>query len=155
MHHEQKLRHSICTITVGMLRDRSSDAGDHPCLTLKAWNTRVFAIYLDVCLQQQLAADKAAGHSDVELLLAAVASRALVLWFLDQEKAHNRFLTPEQASCIAGHGWKYLETLAALATWATSRSVLRWKILPKHHEPGKHHEQYVPNQPLPASAFGP
>ena len=120
-------------ITTGMLRDPGSETGNHACLTLKAWNTRVFAVYLNECLVDCLATHPGASDSDPELLLAAAATRSLVLWFLEQEKG-QRFLTAAEASAIAEHGRNYLQLVEALARHATQHRILRWKLLPKHHE---------------------
>ena len=121
------------TITAGMLHDRGSDAGDHACLTLKAWNGRVFLAYLDCCLNQQLQSNQASGRHDPELILATVATRSLLLWFCEQEGSHRRYLTEGQAETIHRHGIQYLQHAAALAKHASSNNLLRWKVLPKHH----------------------
>ena len=90
----------------------------------------MFAIYLDVCAQDQVQRNQT---HDPELLLAAMASRALVLWYLLQEKANKIYLTVVEAANIAENGWTYLRTVTALARFASLNGILRWKILPKHH----------------------
>ena len=117
-----------------MLHDRSSEAGSHANLTLKAWNTRVFMAYLNECLASYISENRVSAGSDLELLLAASGTRSMVLWFWEQERANRRFLTLAQAESIAGHGWEYLKTVSALARDATANGRLRWKIIPKHHE---------------------
>ena len=128
------VRHSVQTITTGMLHDRSSDAGDHACLTLKAWNGRIFLAYLDHCLNHQLESNQASGRHDPELVLATVATRSLLLWFCEQEGAHKRYLTEEQARTIHRHGIQYLQYAEALSQHASGNNLLRWKVLPKHHD---------------------
>ena len=125
-------RHSVPIITAGMLRD--ADAGDHVCLTLKAWNIRVLLAYLDVCLLKQLQLDEAANREPhAEVLLAACATRELVYWFLEQEAADRRYLLPEQARSICNHGDEYLKYAEKLSIYASTHSILRWKVLPKMH----------------------
>ena len=124
-------------LTPGMLRDRTAESGSHACLTLKAWNTRVFLVFLDHVFQEHLANHD--GANDVELLLAAASTKSLTLWFLEQETANRRFLSAAEARSIAGHGMEYLGFIEALARCATQNGILRWKLLPKHHEHQQHH----------------
>ena len=123
-----------------MLRDRTADSGSHACLTLKAWNTRVFLVFLDHVFQEYLASHPHESANDVELLLAASATKSLTLWFFEQEAADRRFLSLAEAQSIAGHGMRYLGFVEALARFATANGILRWKLLPKHHEHQQHHE---------------
>ncbi|CAE7468247.1 unnamed protein product [Symbiodinium microadriaticum] len=125
--------HSINTITPGMLHDSTSDAGDHPVLTLKAWNSRVWLAYMDHCMGQQHETNLAAGIQDREMLLAVAATRNLLLWFCEQEAANQLYLTESEAETIYKHAMEYLKYAQALAQHASDAGVLRWKILPKHH----------------------
>ena len=118
-----------------MLHDFASDAGDHPVLTLKAWNSRIWLAYMDHCMEKQLEKNQAAGVQDREVLLAMAGTRSLLLWFCEQEAAHRLYLTETQATAIHGHACEYLKYAQALALHASGAGVLRWKILPKHHEP--------------------
>ena len=119
-----------------MLRDKS-EAGEFSYLSLKAWNTRLFLAFLEGCLRQQLQHDEMAGRapSNPELILASLATYELVSWFLRQEEADRRYLLPEQAAAIARHGDNYLKYLQNLSRLASANFLLRWKVLPKHHEP--------------------
>ena len=118
-----------------MMRDKS-EAGEHCCLTLKAWNTRVFLAFLEVRLRQQIQRDETAGRDvNPELLFASLATFELVSWFLKQEEADRRYLRPEQAAAISKHGHNYLKYIQNLSRFAAANALLRWKILPKHHEP--------------------
>ena len=126
-------RHSIQIITVGMLHDRVSDAGEHPCLTLKGWNSRIFLAYMDHCLEEQLRRNAESGKHDPELVLAMNATRALLLWFCKQESAHVLYLTEQEAIDISMAADTYLEFAEALARFASQNGCVRWKILPKHH----------------------
>ncbi|CAE7336021.1 unnamed protein product [Symbiodinium sp. CCMP2592] len=78
-----------------------------------------------------------AGHAPLnpELLLASLATYELVSWFLRQEEADRRYLLPEQAAAIARHGDNYLKHIQNLSRLASANLLLRWKVLPKHHEP--------------------
>eukprot|EP00439_Symbiodinium_sp_Y106_P057537 s1304_g8.t1 len=73
--------------------------------------------------------------SNPELILASLATYELVSWFLRQEEADRRYLLPEQAAAIARHGDNYLKYLQNLSRLASANFLLRWKVLPKHHEP--------------------
>ena len=121
-----------------MLHDSTSDAGDHPVLTLKAWNSRVWLAYMDHCLEKQLEKNRVSGTQDREMLVAMVATRNLLLWFCEQEAAHRLYLTESQAEVIHGHAMEYLKYAESLAQYASSAGTLRWKILPKHHDPLLH-----------------
>ena len=118
-----------------MLHDSTSDAGDHPVLTLKAWNSRVWLAYMDHCMGQQHETNLAAGIQDREMLLAVAATRNLLLWFCEQEAANQLYLTESEAETIYKHAMEYLKYAQALAQHASDAGVLRWKILPKHHDP--------------------
>ncbi|CAE7170209.1 unnamed protein product, partial [Symbiodinium pilosum] len=87
----------------GMLHDRSSDAGDYASLSLKAWSTRLFIVYLDNCAHDKLASD-ASCREDKELLMGSLASRTMVLWLHELEVADRRYLTQAQAASAAAHG---------------------------------------------------
>ena len=117
-----------------MLHDRTTDAGEHPCLTLKGWNSRVFLAYMDHCIEEQLRRNAMSEKHDPELVLAMSATRALLLWFCKQESAHELYLTEEEAIAISSSADTYLEYAEALARFASSNKLMRWKILPKHHE---------------------
>ncbi|CAE7369126.1 RE2 [Symbiodinium sp. CCMP2592] len=125
--------HSIQTITPGMLHDSTTDAGDFPVLTLKAWNSRIWLAYMDHCIEKQLWKNHAAGVQDREMVLAGAATRNLVLWFCEQEAADRFYLTESQAATIHRHACEYLKYAQALAKHASGAVVLQWKILPKHH----------------------
>ena len=99
----------------------------------------MFLVYLYESLNKYLEDNPAAGNSDAELLMATAASRSLVLWYSEQERA-ARYLTAAEAASIAEHGWNYLRLVEALARQATRDCILRWKLLPKHHEHQQHHE---------------
>ena len=49
------------------------------------------------------------------------------------ETAPRRFLSDVEARAIAEAGYEFLCLNAALARHAINRSLLRWKLLPKHH----------------------
>ena len=118
-----------------MLHDSTTDAGDHPVLTLKAWNSRIWLAYMDHCIEKQLEKNQAAGVQDREMLLAMAATRNLLLWFCEQEAADQLYLTESQAATIHAHACEYLKYAQALAQYASAAGALQWKILPKHHDP--------------------
>ena len=94
----------------------------------------MFLAYLDVCFLKQLQLDEAANREPhAEVLLAACATRELVYWFLEQEAADRRYLLPEQARSICNHGDEYLKYAEKLSIYASTHSILRWKVLPKMH----------------------
>ena len=88
-----ELRHSVPWLTVGMMHDAS--AGAYACLTLKAYNGRIFLGFLNACLSALVSK----GTASAEVSLAALATRTLLHWFHVQETA-TRFLTPEIPDCI-------------------------------------------------------
>ena len=92
-------------------------------------------MYLDNCAHDKLASD-ASCREDKELLMGSVASRTMVLWLHELEVADRRYLTQAQAASAAAHGRKHLEIISALSRFASSSGILRWKVLPKHHDFG-------------------
>lgn len=123
------MQHSVGIITTGMMHDGT--AGAFPCLTLKAYNGRIFLSFLHVCLR---ALGSAPGATR-EVQLAAMATQSLVLWFQLQESSNKRFMDNATARQLLDATDSYLRLTAGLARVALQTSTLRWKILPKHHAP--------------------
>ena len=108
-----QLRHSQGYLTVGMLH-----AEGFPCLTIKAWNGRLFLIFLDICLSSQIDTLKQAGQQPgVELLHASLVTRCLCSWF-DKVERCGRYLDPQDANDIMNIGKTFLMVYQKLA-WAS------------------------------------
>ena len=78
-------------------------AGNFACLTLKAYNGRIFVAFLKTCLSALLEQQKANGAADAETEMALLAARTLVAWFHAQESS-PRFLSKESLDCIRPQG---------------------------------------------------
>lgn len=104
-----------------------------PCLTLKAYNGRVFAIFLEVCLESQIQSLRRNNLLvDVELLNASVALKALCAWFDILERS-PRFMNQADADSTFGFGMKFVKTYERLAILSVMRNSRRWKFIPKLH----------------------
>ena len=88
------LRHSVGWITTGMMHDTAT--GSYACLTLKAYNGRLFVAFLDVCLASHISSTAAPTP---ECKMAKSCTEALMLWFGQQENA-PRFLTDQTPANI-------------------------------------------------------
>ncbi len=123
-----QLRHSQGYLTAGMLH-----AEGFPCLTIKAWNGRLFLIFLDVCLSAQIDVLKQASQQpSMELLHASVVTRSLCAWF-DKVERCGRYLDPQDADEIMNIGNTFLMTYQGLAWASVIEKTGRWKFLPKLH----------------------
>ena len=116
--------HSQGPLTGGLLQE-----DPYPSLNLKAWNGRVFLIFLDLCIALLA---KSVALDDSEPHLASLACSSLCTWF-DRTERVGRYLTSAQAGEIAGAGRATLEAYETLAHHAQSMNVVRWKTVPKMH----------------------
>ena len=98
-----------------------------PLLPLKAFNGRIFVMFLERCLGVLKQRD-----GGLEVRIAHAACTAICCWFDRCERA-PRFLSDEQASGIAESGTAFLKCLEILARIGVSEGKLRWKLLPKAH----------------------
>ena len=104
-----------------------------PCLTIKAWNGRLLLIFVDRCLETQIKNEKGQSQRvDVELLNAAIATRALCRWF-DLIERSPRFLKQHVADEIFKAGMLFLATYNRLALHSVIQKGFRWKFLAKLH----------------------
>jgi len=125
-----RLVHSVPMLTPNMLVDPS--AGSFPVLTLKAFNGRLFLGFLSVCLRAAVANEP---NPDLELRLADQCTRSLLHWFQLQESAPRRFIDSATGQSILEATDSFLRLYQGLAQLACRRAELRYKILPKHHDP--------------------
>ena len=127
-------RCSQCWLTSGMLHDNQTG---WPSLRLKAYNARIFLMFLKAALQAAKSARETQGlPEDAELSYAAVAAKALCSWFALVERT-GRYLTPEQAADQESAGLLFLRCYAALAWIATSPGIRRWRVITKAHAPAQ------------------
>ena len=120
------MQHSVGIITPGMMHDAA--LGAFPCLTLKAYNGRIFLSFLHVCLRTLCA-----GPTTREVQLASAASQSLVQWFQIQESSNKRFVEAATARRLMECTDTFLRLTSGLARLALQAATLRWKLLPKHH----------------------
>ncbi len=104
-----------------------------PCLTLKAYNGRVMAVFLETCLESHICTLQRNNLPvDVEVLNASVAIKALCAWFDILERS-PRFLSQNDADATFNFGNKFLRTYERLGIIAVIRGSKRWKFIPKLH----------------------
>ena len=121
-------RQSQAYLTPGMLH-----ADAFPCLTLKAYNGRVMAVFLEVCLESQTQSLRRSNVLvDVELLNASVALKALCAWFDILERS-PRFMNQADADSTFDFGMKFVKTYERLAILSVMRGSRKWKFIPKLH----------------------
>ena len=101
-----------------------------PSFNLKAWNIRVFLIFLEICLTTAVTM----VPNNVELQLAATAATCLAVWF-DRTERCGRYLTAEEASTICTAGLRFIGYYEALAVHGLRVQVVRFKVIPKCHAP--------------------
>ena len=116
----------------GHLHDAS--VGNFPCLTLKAYNSRIWLAYMDACLED-LRARSAIADANLEIDLAWMAVHHMVRWFHIMETSPRRYVSSAQAAGMMEAGKRFLKVSQTLAQYAVDRNLLRWKVLPKHHVP--------------------
>ena len=121
------LRHSVGFLIPAHLHDAA--VGNFPCLTLKAYNSRVWLAYMDVCFEEIFAK----SPDNVEIKLAFMAIRHLVRWHHLMETAPRRYVSAGQAAAMFDAGIRFLRVSQLLVHWAASNNLLRWKVIPKHH----------------------
>ncbi|CAE7207120.1 unnamed protein product, partial [Symbiodinium sp. CCMP2456] len=118
-----RVQHSQNHLTAGMItRD------PYPSLNLKAWNGRVFVVFLEICLNAAVAM----YDDDRELELAAAAATCIAVWFDRSERA-SRYLTESEADTICEAGLKFIAYYEALARHCIHADVARFKVIPKLH----------------------
>ena len=123
-------RCSQCWLSSGMLHD---DSTGWPALRLKAYNGRVFLLYVRTALhacKKQSAGLQATEMQ--EITLAALAADSLCLFFSLTEQA-DRYLSEEESQSIHKAGMVFLRCYTSLAKLAASMGVRRWHLLPKMH----------------------
>ena len=104
-----------------------------PSLKLKAYNARIFLMFVKAALQAAKSAREAQGlEEDAELSYAVMAAKALCSWFALVERT-GRYLTPEQASDQETAGLVFLRCYAFLALFAASHGIRRWHVITKLH----------------------
>lgn len=104
-----------------------------PCLTIKAYNGRLFVIFMDICLSAHIDKIKQSGqHPSTEVLNASVAIRSLCSWF-DKVERCGRYLDPHDADEIMKVGMAFLMAYQRLAWMSVIEKIGRWKYLPKLH----------------------
>ena len=121
------LRCSQCWLTSGMLHD---DSTGWPALRLKAYNGRIFLLYVRTALQACSKCPEQQGNQ--ELALACLAAQALCLFFSLSERA-GRYLNAVQSRELHSAGTTFLRCYTALARMAALAGVRRWHLLPKMH----------------------
>lgn len=121
-----RISHSQPHFTGGMI---SHDP--YPSFNLKAWNIRIFLIFLEICLVTAVGM----FPNNVELQLAAGAATSLAVWF-DRTERYGRYLTEEQASIICSAGLRFVGLYEHLAIHTVRLQVARFKVIPKIHAPG-------------------
>ena len=109
----------------------SYEGGAYPCLSLKAYNGRLFLMFFEVVLRTVLRRG-GLGESREEVQLASAAVSALVAFF-DRMEAAGRYLSANEASGLYEACVQFLNLLQVLALVSLRRSIPRWKIVPKHH----------------------
>ncbi|CAE7031358.1 unnamed protein product [Symbiodinium sp. CCMP2592] len=70
---------------------------------------------------------------DREIKLASLSTDCLLRWFHLIETSPKRFVSQEQGQLIANTGYSFQRLARALAQFAVTASVMRWKLLPKFH----------------------
>lgn len=98
-----------------------------PALTCKAYNGRLFLVYLTTCLSSL-----SQSTNDVEVRLALAACRGLCVFFDRIERA-GRYLTREQSLEIYSATRMFVLSYDRLARLCVSRGAQRFKLIPKIH----------------------
>ena len=99
----------------------------YPSLTAKAFNGRLFVVFLTTCLEAL-----AARNPDLEIRLALTACKAMCMLFDRMERA-PRYLNARQAAEIYKAGLMFMAAYDKLARLNSVRRVQRFKLLPKLH----------------------
>lgn len=119
-----QLRHSQNFFTTGLV---SHDNG-YPYLTCKAYNGRVFLVFLTTCLDALL---QQIGDNQ-EVTLAFSTSKAMCVSF-DRIERYGRYLTNSEArdlhDALMGTVYGYQK----LALLSIRQGISRWKFIPKLH----------------------
>ena len=119
------LRHSQGFFGVGLLHH---DDG-FPSLTCKAFNGRLFLVFLTACLKTL---SDNLGNPDLEIRLALAACNAMCVFF-DRMERSKRYLTPQEGDELYGAAVTFTQAVEKLATLNVRRKVQRFKLIPKHH----------------------
>ena len=98
-----------------------------PLLALKAFNGRIFVMFLERCVDILKQRDEAK-----EIPAAHAACVAVCCWFDRVERA-PRYLSDEQVNGITKAGNTFLRALELLARIGIAEQRARWKLLPKAH----------------------
>ena len=104
----------------------------YPSLRLKAYNDRVFVLFLKAALETARDDHKAKGLECWELAMASAAAAAVCAWFSWTERC-SRYLKEEDAAKIEEYGCMYLRCYAELARHAAMMNIRRWRMTPKMH----------------------
>ena len=99
----------------------------YPSLSCKAYNGRVFLLFLLVCLESLCTSVR-----DRELDLAISTCKALAVFFDRVERA-GRYLSEEEARGQCESCWGFIKGYYKLADLNVQRNVSRFKLLPKLH----------------------
>ena len=87
---------------------------------------------MDACFEDLQSRSAA---TDLEVQLGYLAIHSLVRWFHTLETSPRRYVSEEQAASMMQSGTSFLKASERLVYFATEQNLLRWKVLPKHHEP--------------------
>ena len=98
-----------------------------PLLALKAFNGRIFVMFLERCLEILKRGDETR-----EVFAAHAACVAICCWFDHVERA-PRYLSDEQVTGITKAGTTFLRAIELLARIGVAEQKARWKLLPKAH----------------------
>ena len=119
------MRHSQGFFGGGLL---NHDDG-FPSLTCKAFNGRLFLVFLTTCLKTLC---EQMDNPDLEIRLALAACNAMCVFF-DRMERSKRYLTPQEGDDLYTAAFTYTQAVEKLATLNVQRKVQRFKLIPKNH----------------------
>ena len=120
------ISHSQCYLTPAMLY-HNKQGREYPCLTLKAFNARVFLPFLVLCLRMLFQ-----ENNDLETGLAYTCMHRLSC-FMDLLERCGRYLSNAEAVKLHEHGRKFADQYTRLAQLCITKKILRWHYTPKLH----------------------
>ena len=104
----------------------NSDDG-FPSLTCKAYNGRLFLVFLTTCLSALRE-----RSDDLEVRLALTACRSFCVFF-DRIERCGRYLSPNEGREIKGAIRTFLTAYESLARLNVAKGIQRFKLIPKMH----------------------
>ena len=126
-----KISHSQCYLTPAMLY-HNKQGREYPCLTLKAFNGRVFLPFLCLCLKLLF---RDSGDSEVGLAYTCMHRLSALMDLLER---CGRYLLPEEARMLYRHGSRFADQYMRLAILCVRKRALRWHFTPKLHVMVRH-----------------